>query len=77
MCGPTSVRSFLAEGPASQHLSGLGWASLGALELAALPTIGVKRWVPWVGEAEVLLVDGGEATYLSHCMRDSGLAVRA
>jgi dipeptidase E len=76
MCGPTSVRGFIAadSGPDRQYLSGLGWASLGVLELTALPTIGAERWVPWVREADVLLVDGGDATYLCHWMRESGLA---
>jgi dipeptidase E len=74
MCGPESVRKLLAAGTDFQYLSGLGWASLGALELAALPTIGAERWVPWVREADVLLVDGGDATYLCHWMRESGLA---
>jgi dipeptidase E len=32
------------------------------------------RWVPWVREADALLVDGGDATYLCHWMRESGLA---
>ena len=50
------------------------WKSLGLLELTALPTIGAERWVPWVREADVLLVDGGDATYLCHWMRQSGLA---
>ena len=55
------------------------WASRsptppGLLELSALPTIGDERWVPWVREADVLLVDGGDATYLCHWMRQSGLA---
>jgi dipeptidase E len=76
MCGPTSVRGFVAAEPKPdwQYLSGLGWASLGVLELTALPTIGAERWVPWVREADVLLVDGGDATYLCHWMRESGLA---
>ncbi len=74
MCGPTSVRGFVAAEPGFQHLSGLGWASLGVLELTALPTIGAERWVPWVRKADVLLVDGGDATYLCHWMRESGLA---
>jgi dipeptidase E len=52
----------------------LSWASLGVLELSALPTIGYERWVPWIQEADVLLVDGGDATYLHHWMRESGLA---
>ena len=74
MCGPASVRGFIAAVPEFRYLSGLGWASLGVLELTALPTIGAKRWVPWVQEADVLLVDGGDATYLCHWMRESGLA---
>ena len=53
MCGPTSVRGFVAAEPEWQHLSGLGWASLGVLELTALPTIGAERWVPWIREADV------------------------
>ena len=52
----------------------MGWKSLGVLELTALPSIGEERWVPWVREADVLLVDGGDATYLCHWMRQSGLA---
>jgi dipeptidase E len=74
MCGPRSVRGLVAAEPSGRHLSGLGWASLGVLELAALPSIGAERWVPWVRDADVLLVDGGDATYLCHWMRESGLA---
>lgn len=43
------------------------------LELTALTDIGEDRWIPWVKEADVLLADGGEATYLCHWMRQSGL----
>ncbi len=74
LCGPTSVQGFVAAGPDWQHFSGLGWASLGVLELTALPSIGTDRWLPWVREADALLVDGGDATYLCHWMRESGLA---
>ncbi|GAA3814905.1 Type 1 glutamine amidotransferase-like domain-containing protein [Cellulomonas soli] len=74
MCGPTSVRGLVAAESAFRHLTGLGWASLGVLELTALPTIGADRWIPWVQEVDVLLVDGGDATYLCHWMRESGLA---
>jgi dipeptidase E len=73
MCGPATVQGFVAAGPRFRHLSGLGWGSLGVLELTALPSIGPQRWVPWVQEADVLLVDGGDATYLCHWMRESGL----
>ena len=52
----------------------LGWKSLGVLELTALPSIDEERWVPWVREADVLLVNGGDALYLCHWMRQSGLA---
>jgi dipeptidase E len=52
----------------------LGWKSVGLLELTALPSIGGKRWVNWVQEADVLLAEGGDALYLCHWMRQSGLA---
>ena len=74
MCGPESVSRSVAAGPGSQSFAGLGWGSLGVLELTALPSVGADRWVPWVREADVLLVDGGDAAYLCHWMRESGLA---
>jgi dipeptidase E len=52
----------------------LGWRSVGVLELTALPSIDEERWVPWVRETDVLLVNGGDALYLCHWMRQSGLA---
>jgi dipeptidase E len=52
----------------------LGWKSLGVLELTALPSIDEERWVPLVRETDVLLVAGGDALYLCHWMRESGLA---
>lgn len=74
MCGPASVRDLVAGGPDSRAFTGLGWASIGVLELTALPTIDPERWRRWVTGADVLLVDGGDATYLAHWMRTSGLA---
>lgn len=74
MCGPTSARGFVVGAPPWHTMSGLGWKSVGLLELTALPTIGEERWIPWIQEADVLLVDGGDATYLCHWMRESGLA---
>jgi dipeptidase E len=73
MCGPTSARGFVVGGPPWHHMCGLGWKSIGLLELTALPTIGEERWIPWVQAADVLLVDGGDATYLAYWMRQSGL----
>lgn len=52
----------------------LGWKSLGILELTALPSIDKERWVSWVHEADVLLVNGGDPLYLCYWMRQSGLA---
>jgi dipeptidase E len=74
MCGPVSVRGFVSGLPPWGGMSSMEWKSLGVLELTALPSIGEERWVPWVREADVLLVDGGDATYLCHWMRESGLA---
>jgi len=74
MCGPTSAWGFVSGLPPWGGLAALPWKSLGLLELTALPTIGAERWVPWVREADALLVDGGDATYLCHWMRASGLA---
>ena len=53
---------------------GLGWKSMGVLELTALPSMGDDRWLPLVQETDVLLVEGGDAAYLCHWVRESGLA---
>ncbi|KQV26569.1 MULTISPECIES: Type 1 glutamine amidotransferase-like domain-containing protein [unclassified Microcella] len=55
-------------------LTALGWKSMGVLELTALPTIRRENWVPAVEEADALLVWGGDVLYLTHWMRESGLA---
>ena len=69
-CTPETPFRFLTS---PTGMCGLGWRSVGILELTALPTIGRHRWEPWVRAADVLLVDGGDATYLTHWMRESGL----
>jgi dipeptidase E len=73
MCTPASAWRFIA-GQSPSPMCDLGWKSVGVLELTALPGIGEERWVPWVREADVLLADGGDAAYLCHWMRQSGLA---
>ncbi|MDI9832235.1 Type 1 glutamine amidotransferase-like domain-containing protein [Streptomyces sp. KAU_LT] len=73
MGSPASAWRFIA-GQSPLPMCDLGWRSLGVLELTALPSIGAERWVPWVQEADVLLVNGGDALYLAHWMRRSGLA---
>ncbi|MGW0207163.1 Type 1 glutamine amidotransferase-like domain-containing protein [Streptomyces sp. NPDC003233] len=61
-------------GRSPSPMTELGWESVGVLELTALPSIDEARWVSWVREADVLLVNGGDALYLCHWMRESGLA---
>ena len=61
-------------GRSDQPMTELGWKSLGVLELTALPSVGSDRWVQWVRETDALLVNGGDALYLSHWMQESGLA---
>ncbi|WP_010282134.1 Type 1 glutamine amidotransferase-like domain-containing protein [Bacillus timonensis] len=85
LCIPTAMYGHPWVGPgvkAWQFISGkeetpmvdLGWKSVGVLELTALPSIDEDRWIPLVQEADVLLVSGGDALYLCHWMRQSGLA---
>ena len=86
LCIPTAMYGHPMAGPgpgAWRFISGteprtpmceLGWKSLGVLELTALPSIDEERWVPLVRETDVLLVAGGDALYLCHWMRQSGLA---
>jgi dipeptidase E len=72
-CTPQSAWRFVS-GSHPSSLVNLGWRSMGLLELTALPSMGSDRWVEWVRAADALLVDGGEATYLAHWLRESGLA---
>ncbi|MGH1548735.1 Type 1 glutamine amidotransferase-like domain-containing protein [Leifsonia poae] len=69
-CSPQTVWRSTRDGDA---LVWLGWKSVGVLELTALPSIAEERWMPWVRDADVLLVDGGEARYLCTWMERSGL----
>lgn len=61
-------------GRSPSPMTELGWKSVGMLELTALPSIEEALWVSWVRQADVLLVNGGDALYLGHWMRESGLA---
>lgn len=86
LCIPTAMYGHPWVGPgvkAWQFIAGqepenpmgeLGWRSVGILELTALPSIDAARWVPVVREADVLLAAGGDALYLAHWVRESGLA---
>jgi dipeptidase E len=70
---PAGAWRFIT-GRATTPMCELGWKSLGVLELTALASIGKERWEPWVRAADVLLVNGGDALFLCHWMRQSGLA---
>ena len=85
LCIPTAMYGHPNVGPGEgvwRFISGrsdnpmceLGWKSVGVLELTALPSIDQERWVHWVRETDVLLVNGGDPLYLCYWMRQSGLA---
>jgi dipeptidase E len=74
MTGPGEAWRFISGQEPRTPMCELGWKSLGVLELTALPSIGAERWVPWVQETDVLLVNGGDPLYLCYWMRQSGLA---
>jgi dipeptidase E len=71
---PDRAWNFISGNEPQCPMTELGWKSVGVLELTALPSIDKERWVPWVEGADVLLVNGGDALYLAHWMRESGLA---
>src|SRR6185437_3309602 len=53
--GPSMAFGFIS-GSAFSPMCGLGWRSMGVLELTALPSIKEEHWVPLVQEADALLV---------------------
>src|SRR5256885_8395516 len=71
--GPSHVYQFIS-GTTFSPMCGLGWKSLGVLELTALPSVKEEYWMPAVRETDALLVWGGSPLYLCYWMRQSGLA---
>jgi dipeptidase E len=71
--GPSYVYDFI-NGDHASVMCGLGWKSLGVLELTALPSIKHEYWTSAVQETDALLVWGGSPLYLCYWMRQSGLA---
>ncbi|MFM7188536.1 MAG: Type 1 glutamine amidotransferase-like domain-containing protein [Armatimonadota bacterium] len=72
--GPgTKVWDFISGNEPRTPMAELGWKSVGVLELTALPSLARDFWMPKVREADVLLVAGGDAGYLAHWMRASGM----
>ena len=72
--GTQLARSFIAGEEPETPMAELGWMSVGALELTAMPSIERTVWLPQVEQADVLLVNGGDTIYLDRWMRESGLA---
>lgn len=72
--GPgTKVWDFISGNEPRSPMAELGWKSVGVLELTALPSLAKDFWIPKVREADVLLVAGGDAGYLAHWMKISGI----
>jgi dipeptidase E len=80
---PTGVYPFVGganyawwpiAGKMQPGLVGLGWKSMGLLELTALPSIHRDVWLPSVQNADALLVWGGDPVYLAYWFEHSGLA---
>jgi len=71
---PTGMAYNFITGNTGSPLSGLGWKSLGVLELTALPSMKEALWLPKVQETDALLVWGGDVMYLCYWMHRSGLA---
>lgn len=72
--GADRARAFIGGHEPRCPMTELGWRSVGVLELTALPSLDEELWVPAVQATDVLLVNGGNALYLAHWMRQSGLA---
>ncbi|MDH2443243.1 Type 1 glutamine amidotransferase-like domain-containing protein [Amnibacterium sp. CER49] len=60
-------------GRSAEPMTDLEWKSVALLELAALPSLPAEQWTPWLRDADVLLFSGGDALYLAHWVRESGL----
>src|SRR5215813_11473286 len=56
---PSRAWRFISGREPNCPMTELGWKSVGVLELTALPSIDAERWVSWVRETDVLLVNDG------------------
>jgi dipeptidase E len=72
--GPGRAFEFVGTTEQECPMVELGWKSVGLIELAVLPSLSRDLWLPWMEQADVFLVNGGDATFLAHWMRASGLA---
>lgn len=71
---PQRAWSFVSGQGKMTPMVELGWRSVGLLEPLALPHLPRERWEPWIHATDVLLVNGGDALFLAHSLRESGLA---
>lgn len=74
MAGPRQAWQCISGRETGTPTVGVGWKSVGVLELTALASLAEEHWVPLLRETDVLLVEGGDAAYLCHWVRASGLA---
>jgi dipeptidase E len=73
MAGPVVAWKAIS-GQFMGSLAGLGWKSLGVLELTTLPSLKEELWLPLLQKVDALLVEGGDALYLCYWMQHSGVA---
>jgi len=69
-----AVRFISGIGDSNTPMVSVGWKSVGNLELTALPSIDENIWKERLSQTDVLLVNGGDALYLSHWLKESGVA---
>src|ERR1700758_3951717 len=55
--GPRQAWRCISGAETGTPTVGLGWKSVGVLELTALPSLPKERWVPLVEDTDVLLVE--------------------
>ena len=72
--GLQSAWKFITGNEPECPMVGLGWKSIGVLELTALPSLDRDVWVPSLEQTDVLLVNGGDPLFLNYWMQQSGLA---
>src|SRR5438128_11919212 len=65
MAGPRQAWRFISGQEPRSPMVGLGWKSLGVLELTALPSLDKERWVPRIRETEVFFAARGGPPYLA------------
>ncbi|MGX9807551.1 Type 1 glutamine amidotransferase-like domain-containing protein [Exiguobacterium acetylicum] len=60
------------QGKDEAPMVGLGWKSVGLLELSVIPALAAETWRPAVEKADVILVNGGDPLFLHHWFVESG-----